>query len=143
MQGRQIPGGVDFWVQQQLRRVESSADMQRANVARAHRLADVVRLANLTVPPELRYMKNSIPGIRRLRSAVETRLETLIKARLEAISAAATPEEALQESGRFMLECNVLRGDFAQQYRFADTESQRRVHARKSATALPAGDTPT
>jgi len=143
MQGRQTPGGVDFWVQQQLRRVESSADLQRANVARAHRLADVVRLANLTVPPELRYMKNSIPGVRRLRSAIETRLETLIKARLETISAAATPEDALQERGRFMLECDVLRGEFAQQYRFADTESQRRVHERKSAAPLPAGDTPT
>lgn len=122
-----------MWISQQQRRVESQASSNQARLRTTRTLAETVRLADVSIPAEIRFMKNSIQGLRSLNTAIERRLTELVQERLKLIEAKATAAEAKAERGRFMLECSVLRGAFAQQYRLADSESGRLVYLKEKA----------
>lgn len=122
-----------MWINQQQRRVESEASGNQARVRHCRSMSDVVRLSHVSIPPEIRFLKRSIPGLRSLQTAVEARLTELVRARLKVIESKATAAEAKDERGLFIRECDVLRGDFAQQWRLADTESARLVYLKVKA----------
>ena len=132
-----------MWVAQQQRRVESEASGNQARVRHCRNMADAVRLAHVSIPPEIRFMKGSIPGLRSLKMAVEARLTELVRERLKVIESKATAAEAKAERGLFIRDCDVLRGDFAQQWRLADAESARLVYLKvKAETATDTIGTP-
>lgn len=134
-------GSIAFWLASQQRKVESEALGNIARVRSAKNLADVVRLARVTVPHELRAIRNSIAGLRSLNHAIEEQLIALVQLRVKDIASSASAAEALAKRGKLMVECSVLRGDFSQQYRLADASSQREVfrlqQSEKATLPLP------
>lgn len=123
-----------MWLSQQQRKVEYQTRLRMAKT-----LAEAVRLASISIPPQIRFMKNSIPGLRSLENAVGRRLEELVTERLALIEAKPTAAEAKTERGRFMQECIVLRGTFARQYGIAERESARLVYLKEK-VEKPVGD---
>lgn len=124
---------VLFWIQQQQRKVESEASSNLARLRSVRRLADAVRLGDVHLPPELRAMRQAIPGLRTLESGVKRRLQELVTEGLKDVFAKNTVEEAKQQRGHFMRECQALRGKYAEFYRQADAESARHVYLLEKA----------
>jgi hypothetical protein len=124
---------MHMFLHQQSERVESSARSNAAMARSARTMEEAVRLACVSIPAEIRFMKNSMPGLRSLNHAIEDRLRELVQQRLKTIEDKPSAEEAKSARGRFMQECNVLRGDFAMIYRLADTESQLIVYLKTKA----------
>jgi hypothetical protein len=126
-------GTAMLWMSQLQRKVESQASSNQARAHQTRTLAETVRLADVSIPAEIRCMKSAIPGLRSLNNAIERRLTEQVQERLKLIQAKDTAADAKAERGRFMIECNVLRGAFAQQYRLADSESARLVYLKEKA----------
>lgn len=125
--------GANWLISRAVQRVESDATSQIARVNQARTIEEVVRAADVSVPAEIRFMRNSIPGLRRLESAAERRLDDLIKGRLNLITDAESATAAKAKRGRLLQDCSMLRGKFARQYGFADRESQRLVYLKERA----------
>jgi hypothetical protein len=119
---------VVFWIQQQQRRVEAEASGNSARLKGARTMADVVRLANVHVPSEIRCLAHTIPQLRTLKSAIDHRLGEILKARLLVLSKMETLEQSRTEARQLMQDCQVLRGTYAQHYRFAERESAQYLH---------------
>jgi hypothetical protein len=132
---------ADFWLRKQQRKVEAEAAGNQGRLRGARTLDEVVRLGDVHLPPELRALRGTIPGLRLLESEVQRRLEELVTAALKLIADKETVEDAKKQRGRLMQECSVLRGKYGQFYRRADTESARLVYkkeqAAKTAVAPP------
>ena len=116
-----------------IRKIEGDCNSHAARVNAAKTLAEVVRAAEVIVKPELRAIRHSIPGLRRLDSQAQNRIAELTRARIQAIREAATVQGARSLRGKLMVECNVLRGKFPMQYNVADRESQRAVFEKERA----------
>lgn len=125
------PNAAHMLITQRVQRVESDAANSQARLAYAKTIADVVRCADISVPAEVRFMRNSIRGLRSLEASAERRIEDIINDRLTQIADASTWADAKAERGRFIQECNVLRGKYSRQYGHADRESQRLVYAKQ------------
>jgi hypothetical protein len=125
--------GTNWLISRAMQRVESEAGSQRGRVDHARTIAEVVRASEVTVPAEIRFMRNSIPALRQLESAAERRIEALINLRLNEISETPTSTEAKAKRGLLIQDCSMLRGTFARQYGFADRESRRRVYLKEQA----------
>jgi hypothetical protein len=142
MNQNQAKGATMTWISQQQRRVESQASGNQARLRTARTLADVVRLADVAIPAEIRFMKHSIPGLRSLEVAVARRLDELVDVALMEIASKETATEARAARGRFILQIGVLRGAFARQYRRADAESSRLVYQKDMAEKAAAPPAP-
>jgi hypothetical protein len=130
---RQQNANILFWIQQQQRKVELDASGNRARLQGTRRLADVVRLAEVHLPAELRALKHSMPALKTLDSAVKNRIQEMVSAGLKEVLKMGTVAEAKKQRAQFMRECNVLRGKFGEFYRQADTESARHVYKLQKA----------
>jgi hypothetical protein len=119
-----------WFITQAVQRVESEAASQAARIRYAKTIEEVVRSADVSVPAEVRFMRNSIRGLRSLESAAERRIEELLKPRLEEITAATTSTEAKALRGRLLQDCGRLRGNFPRQYGHAFRESDRLVYLK-------------
>ena len=133
MNPNQANAATMFWISQQQRKVETQASGNQARLRGAKTLAAAVRLADVSIPAEIRFMKHSIPGLRSLEHAVGRRLDELVDGALKEIASKASSAEARAARGRFIHECSVLRGKFSMQYRKADDESARLVYVKEKA----------
>ena len=134
MDPRQTSGssvGVTLWIHQQTRRVESEARSNLSRVSGATSLRDLVHFGEVRIPAELRYARNSIPGLRTLEFTIEKKIEVLLRERTFEITKAESLEAAKALRGKLMQECNVLRGKYSRQYRFADDESRRCLYLKQ------------
>lgn len=122
---------AQLWISQQLRRVESSAQQNIVTAMRAKTLAELVRLHQVHVPPEIRFARSTIPGLRRLEQTLNDKIGDLLKQRLEIIRKTDSCKEARELRGGLMLECECLRGHFATHYRRALDESARLVYLKE------------
>jgi hypothetical protein len=120
-----------MYISQLVQRVEADAASQAARIAHARTLEEVVRFADISIPSQIRFMRNSIRGLRSLETTAERRIEEMIKVRLDKIAAANSAVEAKAERGRFIQECSRLRGTYSRQYGHADRESQRLVYLKE------------
>lgn len=125
--------GANWLISQKLQRVESEAASQIARVNHAKTIDEVIRAADVPVPAEIRFMRNSIRGLRSLESAAERRIEELLNGRLQQIANAESAAEAKAKRGRFIQDCSMLRGKFSRQYGYADRESKRLVYLKEQA----------
>ena len=131
---------VNFWLNREVNKVEADCLRQIAQVNAAKSLADVVKAANVHLKAELRALRHTIPGIRRLEQQASARIRALLAQRLTRIQEATTAEQALRRRGRLMADCEVLRGKFSQEYRYADQESQRLVYLAQQKAPTPPAD---
>src|SRR4051794_11833919 len=78
----------------ELARLDSRAQSAKALVAQARNLRDAVRAGEISVPSLIRSLANTQPQLQGLRSAVEMRLQTLVKQQLDE-ARALPPQEQL------------------------------------------------
>ncbi|MDO8417718.1 MAG: hypothetical protein Q7S87_16080 [Agitococcus sp.] len=119
---------VAFWIEQQQQKVTTEAAGNLARLRGATTLAEVVRLANVHIPAEVRSFKSSLPELRNLNSAIDRKLDSIVKARLLLLSKTATILQASRDRSQLMQDCQILRGTYAQYYRFAERESALHLH---------------
>lgn len=125
---------MDFLVhlQRQAAALDQQCRRQARQVAGAKTLQAAVRLAEISIRPELRALRHGLPGLRLLRQTVEQRLKELLDALLKDLAAQPTLEAAKDFYGRLMArECHHLRGEYAQLYRFVEREGQRILHKKE------------
>lgn len=127
--GRQ--NAVDWLISQKLQQVESQASSSLARVRHAKTIEDIVRAADVHVPAEVRFMRNSIRGLRLLESEAEQCIQVMLEKRLKLISEADSAADAKSKRGRLLQDCSMLRGNFPRQYGHADRESQRLVYLKE------------
>lgn len=132
---------IGFWITQETRRVESDCLSRLQRVANATTLADVVRETDVHLKPELRALRHTIPGLKRLETQASDRLRAMIASRLERIAQSTTPEQALHRRGKLLQDCQALRGKFPREYHYADRESQR-LHYLVLQAAKPPQENP-
>lgn len=111
---------TQFWIQQQTRKVESQAIMNRNRVIQAKTFGDVIRLAQITIPPEIRCLKNTIPGVRSLHNAIEVKIAELLESRLADLAKIEVLTELQAGHARLMQDCRLLRGDYGHFYSIAE-----------------------
>jgi hypothetical protein len=133
-----------FWHQQQLNKVEAEVFGNKNRLKGARTLAEVVRLGDIHLPPELRALRNTLPELKSLKRAIETRLEEMVANELKLIASKDTAEEAKKQRGQLMSHWEVLRGDYSQIYRHALDESARILYKKEqeAKAAAPRPDEP-
>lgn len=114
-----------FWVHQQMRRVDSAASSAQSQLSRARTMAEVVRLAEVSVPGPLHALRHQIQGLKTLRLAVERRLEALLEVQLAALEPLSLEEAKRQVAGLQRREWQALRGEWASVYRKAEADARR------------------
>lgn len=114
-----------FWVHQQIRRVDAAASSAQSQLSRARTMAEVVRLAEVSVPGPLHALRHRIQGLKTLRLAVERRLEALLVAQLAALEPLSLAAAQKYVAGLQCLEWQALRGEWASLYRKAEADARR------------------
>lgn len=109
------------WLAIQTARLDSQLSLASQQVARAQTMADVVRASRVSIPVELRGIRNSLPGVRRLNSDVSRRLEVLLHEQLEQLKACESVDACKNLRGQYLSrEWQSLRGEHAALYTQAD-----------------------
>lgn len=122
-----------FWVRQQIGRVEAAAGSAQSQLLRAQTMAEVIRIAHVSVPAPLHALRHQIRGLKALHLAVERRLEALLAEQLAALESLGLDEARQHVAGLQRREWQVLRGEWASVYRKAEADAQRCL-AKKSKT---------
>jgi hypothetical protein len=130
--------GTQFYLQQQVRQLESMADGNRMRLARARTLREVMTLAHAPVPSVLQFMRHQIHALRRLEQAAQERAETLVREQLGEL--AVLPDDELRKRvGELRSrEWVLLRGKFPSLVHLTDREVQRLLREAGSGAAGPA-----
>ena len=114
-----------IWVRQQLRRVDAAASSAQSQLSRPLTMAEVVRLAQVSVPAPLHALRHKIQGLKTLRLAVERRLEVLLVEQLVALEPLSLEEAQKHVAGLQRREWQALRGEWASIYRKAEADACR------------------
>lgn len=114
-----------FWVHQQMRRVDAAASSAQSQLSRARTMAEVVGLADVSVPGPLHALRHQIQGLKTLRLAVERRLEALLVEQLTALEPLSLEEAQKHVAGLQRREWQALRGEWASVYRKAEADARR------------------
>lgn len=117
---------TQFWIQQQTRRMESACSQAEQKVRMARSMRQVIEAAHVAIPAELRAVKNSIPGYRRLMDSITHRLTQLLDEQLKALADLAGAEHKERRGRLLSTEWCHLRGAYAPLYRRAEAESRER-----------------
>lgn len=125
---------TQFYVQQEVRKVESAANAALSRLRRARTLRDVVEASHVPVPPAIRFMSRRIHGLRTLEQAAERRAREVVEAQL-AEAKALPPEEQQRRLGTLRArEWMLLRGNFPSLVSFAESESRKLVLQARTAS---------
>jgi hypothetical protein len=116
---------TQFYVQQEVRKVESAAHAALSRLRRARTLREVVEASHVPVPPAIRFMSRQIHGLRTLEQAAERRAREVVEVQLA--EAKALPPEELQSRLRILRtrEWMLLRGNFPSLVGFTEAESRK------------------
>ncbi|GBG14441.1 molybdenum cofactor guanylyltransferase [Novimethylophilus kurashikiensis] len=126
------PTMIQEWMRQQLAKVEGNCHSAQGRIAAARTMREVVQAMQISVPPELRSVIRSQPGMRALTAAAERRLTELLEAQLEEARKAESTEAAKGILGRRRAQdWPYLRGTYAHIYRKADMEARRLLHTKE------------
>lgn len=121
-----------FWIQQQLRRFDStcSAAEQRINSART--LQEVVHATQVSTPPEIRALKNSSQAHRKMLATAERKLDALVSQQLEAMEK-GTLDIAETLFARCMArDWQILRGHFGRVLQQAEMKARKILCQKRS-----------
>jgi hypothetical protein len=114
-------------------RLEADCQAAEMRIRGATSMSEVVRNTHVSVPPELRGVRNGYPGYRRMTSAAERRLEALLQEHLTTLKTGSL-EEAEARFARYQHhEWQALRGTYASLYRRGEMEGRRLLHAQRQA----------
>jgi len=130
-----------FWLQQKQKGVESEVARNQARIRVANSMLQIVQLSQIHLPAELRALRHSIHGLNNLKLTASQKLIHLIELRVKEISACATLEAARLARGKFMRECEVLRGYFPLEYQKGESASRQALY-RLEKNLRPAVDEP-
>lgn len=126
---------TQFYVQQEVRKVESAANAALSRLRRARTLREVVEASHVPVPPAIRFMSRQIPGLRTLEQAAGKRARELVEAQLAEVKALPLEERQRRLGQLRAREWMLLRGNFSSVVGFAETESRKLVALARDATA--------
>jgi hypothetical protein len=126
---------TQFYVQQEVRKVESAAHAALSRLRRARTLREVVEASHVPVPPAIRFMSRQIHGLRALEQAAERRAREVVETQL-AEAKALPPEELQNRLGILRTrEWMLLRGNFPSLVGFAVTEGRKLYAQARNARA--------
>lgn len=124
------------WLHIQTSRLESQVASATQQIARATTMEAVIRASHVSIPVELRGIRNSLPSVRRLNSDVTRRLQVLLDAQLKSLEACSTADECKNLRGRYMSQdWQSLRGLHGNLYNQADRQSHAILWAKQQRSA--------
>jgi hypothetical protein len=112
------------------RRLDGECQSAQMRVRRATTMAEVVRATSISVPPELRALRNNYPSYRQLKNAAERKLEELLDEQLKALKDGTLEQARQLFAGYQHREWQSLRGTYATLYRRGEIEARRILHGR-------------
>ncbi|NCQ52269.1 hypothetical protein GW796_10390 [archaeon] len=117
---------TQFWIEQQIKRVETSCYSAQANIRNTKTMKQVKQCVDISIPSEIQFMKNSIHGLRTLKIVAENQMNEILEQQLSKIKEQTTPEDAKLLVSQYLTnDWQFLRGDYSEIYRKADFESHK------------------
>lgn len=116
--------GLNLYLGQMVRKAQASAYSAEREIHRGRSIGDVVRaVRNVHVPAQIRHAAARIKP--RLRRLANERIRGLIMDQMRELRALTCPVAAQEFSGKLKMEWQILRGEFAESYRFAEREASK------------------
>lgn len=106
---------IMFWLNEQQRRIEGMARSNTQLIVSEKNIAQIVRLSHVSMPPECRSLKNSIPALKNLHYQASLRIREILDDFESEI--ARDKQGALVKWPALIRQCASLRGNFPQECR--------------------------
>lgn len=110
-------------IEQRIRTAEADAARATSSVRQARTLQEATQAALVHLPAELRGLRSQIRGLTALRLVAERRLTELLRAQLDEVAKLPLEQARKRLASLQMSEWQVLRGEWASVYRWAERES--------------------
>ncbi len=112
---------LNLYLGQMLHQTRAAAYSAEREIHRGRSIEEVVRaVRSVHVPAQIRHLAARIkPKLRRL---ADERIRGLIMDQMRELRAQTSPEAAHEFTGQLRMQWQVLRGEFAESYRFAERE---------------------
>jgi hypothetical protein len=124
---------IQFFIEQQTKKVESSCSYAQSQIRNATTMQQVKQYSDISIPSEIKFLKNSIHGYRSLRVMAEKRMEDILDEQLITLSNAKTKIEAQEILANFKFnDWKFLRGDYSNLYRKGDVLSSEIIYKKFS-----------
>lgn len=123
---------VQFWIRQQTQRFEGNCRSAQQQINGARTLAAVVMATNVSVPPELRALRHTVPAYKIMISAAEARMKQIVEEHLKILRETESAEACKAKFGQYVQrEWQSLRGLHGHLYRLADHEGRKILHQKQ------------
>lgn len=123
-----------FWLQQEMKKVESQASGALSRIRVAATIVDVVRAADIPIPRIVHPFKHQIRGLRTVESAAQQRLSELVASQIANARSMPLADAKAYLGTLRQRDWQALRGTWAVVYREADREALRVLHALERPT---------
>ena len=129
----------EFFVRQEVRKVESAVNSAMMRLRRADTLREVVDLTQVSLHPTIRFMRHQIHGLRELDRAAEKRAQELVTAQLEQLKTLPLTERR-EKIGRLRTrDWALLRGNFPKLVTLTEREIPKLLRDDRAEPKSPDG----
>lgn len=122
-----------YWTQQQLRRFDSTCFSAEQRINTARTLQEVIQATNVSIPPEIRALRNGSQAYRKMMAGAERKLESLVSQQLETMTNATLDVAETLFARCMSRDWQALRGRFAKVLQQAEFKARKILHQKRSA----------